>query len=96
MKKLSLFLSRKTLLTIYKSSLIRLNRDYGDIIYDKPFHKSFKKKIELFNNMPVLLLLEQLKRLHGIVFTKNLVENLLPIEDCLENFSFFIKLPKFF
>ena len=96
MKKLTLFLSRKTLLTIYKSSLIRLNRDYGDIIYDKPFNKSFKKKIELFNNMPVLLLLERLKRLHRILFTKNLVENLLPIEDCLENFSFFIKLPKFF
>ena len=95
MKKLSLFLSRKTLLTIYKSSLIRLNRDYGDTIYDEPFNKSFKKKIELFNNMPILLLLEQLKRLHGIVFTKNLVQNLLPIKYCLEN-VFFIKLPKFF
>ena len=37
MKKLSLFLSRKTLLAIYKS-FVRPNLDYADIIYDKPFN----------------------------------------------------------
>ena len=46
MKKLSLTLSRKSLLTIYKS-FGRPNIDYADIIYDKPFKESLKKKIEL-------------------------------------------------
>ena len=46
MKKLSLFLSRKTLLTIYKS-FVRPNLHYADIIYDKPFNDSFKTKIEM-------------------------------------------------
>ena len=41
MKKLSPFLSRKTLLKIYKS-FVRPNLDYADIIYDKPFNDSFK------------------------------------------------------
>ena len=45
MKKLSLFLSRKTLLTIYKS-FVRPNLDYADIICEKPFNESFKTKIE--------------------------------------------------
>ena len=33
-----LFLSRKTLL--------KLNLDYADVIYDKPFNESFEPKIE--------------------------------------------------
>ena len=45
MKKLAQFLFRKSLLTIYKS-FIRSNLDYGDISYDKPLNKFFKKKIE--------------------------------------------------
>ena len=45
MKKSSQFLSRKSLLTIYKS-FVRPNLDYGDITYDKPLNKLFKKKIE--------------------------------------------------
>ena len=40
-KKLSLFLPRKTLITISKS-FARPNLDYVDIIYDKPFDGSFK------------------------------------------------------
>ena len=46
MKKLSLILSRKSLLTIYKS-FARPNLDYVDIIYDKPLNESFKRKIEM-------------------------------------------------
>ena len=45
MKKLSQFLSREILLTIYKS-FVRPNLDYAYIIYDKPLNESFKKKIE--------------------------------------------------
>ena len=40
MKKLSLTLSRTSLLTIYKI-FVRPNLDYADIIYDKPLTESF-------------------------------------------------------
>ena len=46
MEKLSLILSRKSLLTIYKA-LVRPNLDYAVIIYNKPFDKSLKRKIEM-------------------------------------------------
>ena len=42
MKRLSLILSRKRLLTVYKS-FVRPNLDYAHVIYDKPFNESFKK-----------------------------------------------------
>ena len=45
MKGVSVFLSKKILLTICKS-FIRPNLDYADIIYEKPFNGSFRKKIE--------------------------------------------------
>ena len=41
MKKVSQILSRKSLLTIYKS-FVRPNLDCADIIYDKPINESFK------------------------------------------------------
>ena len=46
MKKLSLFLSRKTLLTIYKFFL-RPNLYYADIIFENPCNESFKTEIEM-------------------------------------------------
>ena len=46
MKRISLLLSRKNLLTIFKS-FVRPNLGYADIIYDKPFNESFKRKIEM-------------------------------------------------
>ena len=45
-KKLSLSVSRQTLLTIFKS-FVRSNLDYTDIIYDKPHKGSYAEKIEL-------------------------------------------------
>ena len=45
LKKLHCDLSRKTLITIYKS-FIRPHLDYGDIIYDKPNNDSFVRKLE--------------------------------------------------
>ena len=45
MKELSQFVSKKSLLTIYKS-FVRPNLDYADIIRGKPLNESFKK-IEL-------------------------------------------------
>ena len=42
MKRLFLILSRKSLLTTYKS-FVRPSLDYADITYDKPLNESFKK-----------------------------------------------------
>ena len=55
MKKLSLFISQKTLLTICKS-FVRPNLDYADIIYGKPFNKSFKNKIEMIQYWAALII----------------------------------------
>ena len=60
MKKLSLFLSRKTLLTIDKS-FVRLNLDYADIIYGKPFNESFKTKIEIIQYRTALVITGAIK-----------------------------------
>ena len=46
MKKLSLTLSRNSLLTIYKT-FVRAILDYADIIYDKPLTESFEDKLEM-------------------------------------------------
>ena len=46
MKKLSLTLSRNSLLTIYKT-FVRPILDYADVIYDKPLTESFKDKLEM-------------------------------------------------
>ena len=48
MKIFSLILSRKSLLTIYKS-FVRPNLDYADIIYDKPLNESLKGKLKWSN-----------------------------------------------
>ena len=45
MKRVSLTLSRKQLLTIYKI-FVTSHLDYADIIYDKPFNDAFKEKLE--------------------------------------------------
>ena len=55
MKDFLYFLSRKTLLTIYKS-FVRPNLDYIDIIYDKPFNESFKTKIEMIQYQTALVI----------------------------------------
>ena len=71
MKTLSPFLSRKTLLTIYKP-FVRPNLDYGDIIYDKPFNESFKTEIEMIQYGAALVISGAIKGNHVIVFTKKL------------------------
>ena len=45
LRKLQKILTRAPLLTIYKS-FIRLHLDYGDIIYDKAYNRSFHQKLE--------------------------------------------------
>ena len=61
MKKLSQILSRKSLLTIYKS-FVKPNLDYTNIIYDKPLSKSFKKKIEMVQYNAALIITDAIKR----------------------------------
>ena len=55
MKKLSLILSRKSSLTIYKS-FVRPNLDYADMIYDKPLNESLKRKIEMVHHNAALII----------------------------------------
>ena len=45
MSRLSMTLSRKSLLTIY-NSFVRPILEYADIIYDKPCNETFKGKFE--------------------------------------------------
>ena len=60
MKNISLSLSRKTFLTIYKS-FVRPNLNYADIIYDKPFNESFKNKLETVQYRTALVISEAFK-----------------------------------
>ena len=60
MKRISLILSRKSLLTIYKS-FVRPNLDYADIIYDKPLNESFKRKTEMVQYKAALVITSAIK-----------------------------------
>ena len=73
MKKLSLLLSWKTFVTIYKS-FVRPNLDYADMIYDKPFNESFKTKIEMIQYRSALVIFGTIKGTSRdvIVFIKKL------------------------
>ena len=62
MKKSSLFLSRKTLLTIYKS-FVRPNLDNTDTIYDKSFNEFFKTKIETIQYRAALVITAAIKNI---------------------------------
>ena len=55
MKKLSLTLSRNSLLTNYKTS-VRPILDYAEIIYDKPLTECFKDKLEMVKYNVALVL----------------------------------------
>ena len=63
-KILSLILSRKSLLTIYKP-FARPNLDYADLIYDKPFNESIflllSKKIEMVQCKAALVITDAIK-----------------------------------
>ena len=60
MKRLSLILSRKQLLTIYKT-FARSHLDYAEIIYDKPFNDAFKEKLEKVQYSAALIITGAIK-----------------------------------
>ena len=74
MKKLSLTLSRKSLLIIYKT-FIRPILDYANMIYHKPLTESLKINYKWSDTMQLLLLLVQLKVHCWTAFTENSVQN---------------------
>ena len=74
MKNLSLTLSRKSLLTIYKS-FVKPNLDYTNIIYDKPLSKSFKSKIEMVQYNAALTITGAFKRTSVVKYIKSWVWN---------------------
>ena len=53
---------KKILLTIYKS-FARPNLDYADIIYDKTFNESFKRKIEVVLHKAALVITGAIKEI---------------------------------
>ena len=61
MKRLSLILPTKILLTTYKF-FVRPNFDYTDIIYGKPFNESFKRKIKMAQCKAALIIIGVIKR----------------------------------
>ena len=76
MKKLSLILSRKSLLTIYKS-FVRPNLDYADMIYDKTFNESLKRKIEMVQYNAALIITGAFKgSLHDKIYQELGLESL--------------------
>ena len=81
MKILSLTLSRKQLLTIYKT-FARSHLNYADIIYDKPFNDAFKEKLEKVQYSAKLTIT---RALLGNVCTKNLVLIFFVIEGGIAN-----------
>ena len=87
MKKLSLILSRKSLLTICKS-YVRPNLDYTDIIYDKPSTESFIRKIEMVQYKAALIITGAFEGTLHHKIIKSSVQDLLQIEDRLENVFF--------
>ena len=79
-KRFSLILQRKSLLTIYES-FVRPNLDYTDIIYDKPFNESFKRKIEMVQYKAALVITGAIKgtsrdRLYQFLGLESLVDSL--------------------
>ena len=60
MKKLSLTVSRNSLLTIYKT-FVRPILDYADMIYDKPINESFKDKLEMVQYSAALVITGAIK-----------------------------------
>ena len=60
MKRLSLTLSRKQLLTIYKT-FVRHHMYYADIIYDKLFNDTCKDKLKKMQCSPALLITGAIK-----------------------------------
>ena len=75
MKRLSLILSWKGLLTIYKS-FFRPNLDYADIIYGKPFNGSFKRKIEMVQYKAALVITGVIKwTSHGRLYQELSLES---------------------
>ena len=76
MKKLSLTLSRNSLLTIYKT-FVRPILDYADIIYDKPLTESFKDKLEMVQYNAALVITGAFKGTsHDRIYTELGLESL--------------------
>ena len=60
MKRLSLILSKKQLLTIYKT-FVRSHLDYAEIINNKPINDSFEEKLEKVQYSAALIITGAIK-----------------------------------
>ena len=71
MKRLFLILSRKQLLTIYKT-FVRSHLGYVHIIYDKPFYDAFEQKLEKVRYSVALIITGAIKGTSRESFYKEL------------------------
>ena len=94
MRRLSMTLSRKSLLTIYKS-FVRPLLDYADIIYDKPCNETFKEKLEAVQYNSCLAIAGAIRGTSRECLYRELGLETLNDRRCLAN-VFFIKLSKDF
>ena len=79
MKKISLTLSRNSLLTIYKTFVMPI-LDHADIIYDKPLTESFKDKLEMVQyNAALIITGSSYDRIYRELPFGPIVNGLLPV-----------------
>ena len=77
MKRLSLILSRKILQIIYKFA-VGPNIDYADIMSDKPFNETFKRKLEMVQYKAALVITCAIKgRSHDRLYQELHLESLV-------------------
>ena len=93
MRRLSLTLSRKQLLTICKT-FVRSHLDYAGIVYDKPFNDTFKEKLEKLHYFPAFVIIEAMKGTFMELLNKELGLEFLCDRRWYRKLFFFFKIVK--
>ena len=80
-------------MTMYKA-FVRPHLDYGDIIYDEAYNKTFDQKLESIHTMPVQPYWELLEDHQEKNFTMNYAWNPSTVDIGIGNFAYFIRFSK--
>ena len=88
-------LLRQSLITIYKLFILP-HLDYGDIVYDWVFHKSFHKKLESIQYNAAIAITGALKGTFSENFFSRIRIRILKIETLVKKIMFVLQLPHIF
>ena len=88
-------LLRQSLITIYKLFILP-HLDYGDIVYDWVFHKSFHKKLESIQYNAAIAITGALKGTFSEKFFSRIRIRILKIETLVKKIMFVLQLPHIF